>query len=485
MNSSCPVPEPMAATSAIVEADTRRLVFRVGEHQHQIDAAQVMEVVMAAHITRVPHGPDALAGIMNLRGKPLPILSMKSVLHGDHARAPFEGKIIVYDHAGALGLLVDDVVRLSNDTGSHPIDGLASRLDAAFKQTRLTKVDRARHRSSVSEPEKASRIIALLSFRIAGQLYGLPLEDVREVALFTADKVSAVANNASAVIGIIPSRDGVLPIVSLASLLGLDVHEAGHLGSYVVEVEHDGEPLGLVVDEIEVIHRLSEDAIDVVPALLQKGRGDAQIEAIGRVSDTGRLISILSPEKLFAHQDVALALAKNAEAKTIVKKEENRESLEQFLIFQLGVESYGMPVRSVDEVIRVPEDITRVPSAPPFVMGVINLRGKAIPLIDQRTRFDTPSIQKSAKSRAIVLTLGRLQAGFVVDEVSEVKAISASALSEAPDFSSTQADVFDRVAQIEQDGRMILLIDPQELLTRAEQDVIAAIGDGETRTVRP
>lgn len=475
----------MAATSPIVEAYTRRLVFRVGEHQHQIDAAQVMEVVRAGHITRVPHGPDALAGIMNLRGKPLPILSMKSVLHGDHSRAPFEGKIIVYDHAGALGLLVDDVMRLSNDTGSHPVEGLSSRLDAAFKQTRLTKVDRARRRSSASEPEKTSKIIALLSFRIAGQLYGLPLEDVREVALFPADKVSAVANNASAVIGIIPSRDGVLPIVSLTALLGLDGRQTGHQGSYVVEVEHDGDPLGLVVDEIEVIHRLSKDAIDVVPALLQKGRGDAQIEAIGRISGPGRLISILSPEKLFAHQDVALALAKNPEAKTIVKKEENRETLEQFLIFQLGVESYGMPVRSVDEVVRVPEDITRVPSAPPFVVGVINLRGKAIPLIDQRTRFDTPSIQLSAKSRAIVLTLGRLQAGFVVDEVSEVKAISASALSEAPDFSSTQADVFDRVAHIEQDGRMILLIDPQELLTRAEQDVIAAIGGGDTRAVRP
>lgn len=470
----------MAATSPIVEADTRRLVFRVGEHQHQIDAAQVMEVVRAAHITRVPHGPVALAGIMNLRGQPLPILSMKSVLHGEHASAPFEGKIIVYDHAGALGLLVDDVMRLSNDTGSFPIEGLSSRLDAAFKQARLTKVDRARHRSSVSEPEKTSRIVALLSFRIAGQLYGLQLEDVREIVPFPKDKMSTVAINTSAVIGIIPSRDGLLPIVSLTVLLGLE----GHHGSYVVEVEHDGEPLGLVVDEIEVIHRLSEDAIDVVPAVLQKGRGDAQIEAIGRISGTGGLISILSPEKLFAHQDVALALVKNSEAKTIVKKEENRESLEQFLIFQLGEESYGMPVRSVDEVIRMPEDITRVPSAPPFIMGVINLRGKAIPLIDQRTRFDTLSIKQSAKSRAIVLTLGRLQAGFVVDEVSEVKAISASSLSEAPDFSSTQAGVFDRVAHIEQDGRMILLIDPQELLTRAEQDVIAAIGDGETMTVR-
>jgi len=151
------------------------------------------------------------------------------------------------------------------------------------------------------------------------------------------------------------------------------------------------------------------------------------------------------------------------------------ETFEQFLIFQLSDEVYGLPIGSVDEVIRVPDEVTRVPGAPAFVMGIINLRGKPIPLIDQRDRFVVQSPGQTSKARAIIVTLGDLQAGFVVDSVSEVKAIASDALSAAPEFSSDRTEVFDRIAQIEADGRMILLIDPQELLTRAERDVVLAI----------
>jgi len=154
---------------------------------------------------------------------------------------------------------------------------------------------------------------------------------------------------------------------------------------------------------------------------------------------------------------------------------ETAEPLEQFLIFQLAEEHYGLPVGAVDEVIRVLGDVTRMPGAPAFVKGVINLRGKAIPLIDQRNRFDTETALQTTKPRAIIVTLGTLQAGFVVDAVSEVKAIAAKALSAAPEFSSEQTAVFDRIAHIEADGRMILLVDPQELLTRAERDMVAAV----------
>ena len=73
------------------------------------------------------------------------------------------------------------------------------------------------------------------------------------------------------------------------------------------------------------------------------------------------------------------------------------------------------------------------------------------------------------------MTLGSLQAGFVVDGVSEVKAVASSAVSEAPDFSTKQTDVFDRIAHIEADGRMILVVNAKELLSQAEQDIVAAV----------
>ncbi|MBD8689577.1 chemotaxis protein CheW [Rhizobium sp. CFBP 13717] len=461
-------------------ADAKRhLIFRVGEKNYEVNAGLVREIIRVPHITRVPRGPKSLKGIANLRGLPIPVLSMDQILNGGSKIAQDDAKIIIYDHGGWVGLLVDDVIRLSGDNTATSLQDLSELLDVAFMVARRAPVERAGYSNQFSTEQASAKLRPLLSFRVAGQLYGLPLQYVREVTAFGGD-LAVVPSASDAVIGLIAMRESVLPLVSLASLMGLDPLRSMDSSSRIVIIESDGELIGLVVDEMDVIHRLDEQAIDAVPAVLQRGRGDAQIEAIGRIAEGGMLISILSPEKLFGHHAVAHALSQNTGAKSMETKAEQDDAVEQFLIFQLGKEHYGLPVGSVDEVIRVPGEITRVPGVPAFVMGVINLRGKAIPLIDQRRRFDTPNSTQSTKARAIVVTLGALQAGFVVDAVSELKAVPLAALSAAPEFSSEQTGVFDRIAHIEAEGRMILLVDPQELLTRAERDVVAAIAHQET-----
>ena len=159
-------------------------------------------------------------------------------------------------------------------------------------------------------------------------------------------------------------------------------------------------------------------------------------------------------------------------------EEHSRLSLEKFLLFILADETYGLPLSAIDEVIRLPDTLTRIPYAPDFVLGFVNLRGKALPLIDQRSRFGTMS--SSDKPRAIVVTIGELQAGFVVDGTSEIASIRASDVSPSPNFSSAATDVFDRVAHLELDGRVILLVDPKALLTRAERDLVSAMIDEKT-----
>lgn len=426
-----------------------------------------------SHFTRVPHGPEALKGIANLRGRAIPVLSMSRVLNNGCSDAGSDGKVIVYDHGGAVGLLVDDVLRLSSDMTAPPLQGLDDLLDVAFKVTRRASVDRSGHLSRETGGQSAATLKAFLSFRVAGQLYGLPLEYIREVAPFEGD-AAIVPKADEAMIGLIKLRDTVLSLMSLASLMGLEANRVDG-SSRIIVIEHGGDLIGLVVDEMEIIHRLSLHAIDAVPAVLQRGRGDAQIEAIGRLADGQRLMSILSPEKLFGHRAVAQAISQNTGTKSMERTTQEEGAVEQFLIFQLGEEYYGLPIGSVDEVTRVPSDVTRIPGAPSFVMGVTNLRGRAVPLIDQRSRFDMPASTQSAKARAIIVTIGTLQAGFVVDSVSEVRPVPAIDLFVAPEFSSDQTDVFDRIAHIEADGRMILLVDPKELLTRAERDVVALI----------
>jgi purine-binding chemotaxis protein CheW len=151
------------------------------------------------------------------------------------------------------------------------------------------------------------------------------------------------------------------------------------------------------------------------------------------------------------------------------------EIVERFIVFQLGDEQYGLPIGAVDEIARRPESLTRVPRAPAFVEGVMNLRGAVIPVIDQRRRFATGGEAEPGRGRIIVMTISGLRAALAVDAVTEILAVPASDLEPAPGLATGDAAIFDRVARAGSDGRMILLIDPKVLLDAAERDLLGAI----------
>ena len=152
---------------------------------------------------------------------------------------------------------------------------------------------------------------------------------------------------------------------------------------------------------------------------------------------------------------------------------------EQFIVFQLGGEEYGLPIEAVDEVVRIPDTLTRLPKAPAFIEGVMNLRGRVVPVIDQRRRFKFEGQGEKRRERIIVVRIDQMHAGFVVDSVSEVLRIPQSQLRPTPDLAADGSQVIDRIANIEVERRMILLLNPRELLDRAERDLLAAMSDGD------
>jgi purine-binding chemotaxis protein CheW len=144
----------------------------------------------------------------------------------------------------------------------------------------------------------------------------------------------------------------------------------------------------------------------------------------------------------------------------------------KFLVFRLGDEEFGLPVEAVDEVARAPDRVTRVPRAPKFLEGVVNLRGVVIPVVDQRRRFDMPSLEQGDGRRLIVVRTGRHRAGLIVDSVSEVLRTMAADIEAAPDLTEDIARLVHGVVNIEAEGRIILVLDPAELLTRAERGLL-------------
>ncbi|MDB5524744.1 MAG: Chemotaxis protein [Rhizobium sp.] len=468
----------MIPAAATTPSDDSSLTFRLGGEIHTIAADMVMEVIRRPAITRVPHGPAALAGIANLRGVAMPVISVARLLGQSGTDALVEEKIIVYQHQGLIGLLVDDIISFGSADGSaRRLTDLGEKLDKAFKPSQSSHAPKLTRGGDSAEDNvrSDSHLISLLSFRLAGQLFAFPIGSVHEV-LSMPSELAVVPNADATIMGVLNLRDSVVPVISLARLLGL---ELATTSERLVVVEFEGSLVGLAVEALDAIRRLPETAIDAVPDILKRGDGPAEIESIGR-SDNGRtLVSILSVEKLFGNAVVRQAVDGTSGAISMSSSDTQSVEQEQFLIFELGDETYGLPIKAVDEVVRVPDTITRMPNAPAFVTGVMNLRGKPIPLIDQRLRFDTPqSAASERKPRAIIVTIGHLQAGFIVDGASEVANVPLSGLLEAPNFSAERTEIFDRIAHIEADGRMILLIDPKALLTRAERDIVAALADG-------
>lgn len=145
---------------------------------------------------------------------------------------------------------------------------------------------------------------------------------------------------------------------------------------------------------------------------------------------------------------------------------------EQLVIFQLAGEAYGLDIATVHEIIPW-QPVTRVPRTPPFVEGIINLRGNVIPVIDLRKRFELAPGEERSQGRIIVVEIAALVVGLVVDAVSEVLRVTRVQIEPTPAVISGISTAFIRgVAKV--GDRLVILLDADRILAAGEQSALAA-----------
>ncbi|MGH9563502.1 MAG: chemotaxis protein CheW [Terracidiphilus sp.] len=138
----------------------------------------------------------------------------------------------------------------------------------------------------------------------------------------------------------------------------------------------------------------------------------------------------------------------------------------QVVGFRIGREMFGLPISIVREIVRVPE-ITAVPNAPDYIEGVINLRGRIIPIVDLRKRFGQKSVETSKKNRIVVVELGSRAFGLIVNSASEVMRIPPSEIEEPNNvFQEGELDFVTGVGKVK--GRLVILLDVSKILKRGE-----------------
>jgi purine-binding chemotaxis protein CheW len=155
------------------------------------------------------------------------------------------------------------------------------------------------------------------------------------------------------------------------------------------------------------------------------------------------------------------------------KPQPNQDAIRRWVTFRLDNELYGINVLQVQEVLRYSE-IVPVPGAPDFVLGIINLRGNVVTVIDTRKCFGLAPHETDDATRIVIIESGKQVAGLLVDSVAEVVNIMSSQVESAPDVGTTEsAKYIQGIAN--HNKEILILVDVDKLLTPAEWGEVAAL----------
>ncbi|MGB0904239.1 MAG: chemotaxis protein CheW, partial [Mangrovicoccus sp.] len=324
-------------------------------------------------------------------------------------------------------------------------------------------------------PAAEEDVIQLVSLAVEGEEYAFPIAEVDEIVR-VPKRITKVPGVSSEITGLISLRNRLLPLVSLRRIFGLEQPE--HSDSHRVIVtricDHNGEEtrIGVVVDTVREVLRIPETVQEPVPAGLKSG-ATREIEAICRLDDGQRLVSVLSAATLFDIESLKDGLARAMDQDGDTEGEETQEDTEmedsatdeiQMVVYKLADEEFGVDIHQVQEIIRIPDRLVKVPRAPDSVEGVINLRGMVLPVVEMRRRFGLPSIPRNDRQRILVLNVDAVRTGFIVDSVSEVLRVPQNALEAPPRLSPEADQLVGRVANFDGGKRMVLLLEAGALV---------------------
>jgi purine-binding chemotaxis protein CheW len=507
---SAPAHDAPAGTGEDRAGRHPHLLFEAAGARCALPLSRIREVVRCPAITRMPLGPEGLEGLVNLRGTVTAVVGLHHVLGAADAEPGDDARILVIEGDAPEGLLADRLlgtIRVSpaevDPVEPDPGEGgngtpmrrdlLAGLLPGGEGEPAILLLDVERIlRGALAPgarrtcpapavaapapvPAAATRERQLVCFEVDRQDYALPIECVREIVRLP-DAVSRVPHARGHHLGVVSLRGRLLPLVSLQALLGLPEAPLDRQARVVVTALDDGVPVGLVVEAVRDVLRVSDDVADAVPALFGRATGE-EIEAICRLDGGRRLVPILSAGNLLRSDVLARALEEGAVRREVGREAEGEgtvhesddgagHDVEKFVVFRVGRESYGLPVGAVEEIVRVPDDPIHIPGAPAWLAGMMNRRGAVLSVVDMHRRFGLPGPPAAGRVHVVVANVGGTRAGLLVDAATGVLGVPARAIGPAPEFRAEHAHVVSRVARLEKG--MVLLLVPDRLLSPDE-----------------
>jgi len=489
--------------------------FGVGTETYGIGIEDVRQIIRVPKITRVPRMPDYVLGMTNLRGEVLPLVDLSMRMGYDHPCDHGEDtRVIVVEKKGIVtGLIVESVNEVKS-TEVHDIDKFPEILNAGVDKKYISGILKVGSGDDVSiiqiintdeviDIEAASKQMEqngalvnvnknaeeahggvinerrFISFDVTTQEYAIEIHKINEIIWMP--EVTSVPGLPKYVLGIFSLRGQVIPLLSLHSKFGM-VLEKDDETTRVVIVDIGNVMVAFAADKVNAVLSVDESLIELPPKVYEDD--ESEISAILKLEEGKRLVMVLEPENLV--DDAELEALKQVSEQSMEKMNMSDQNMDhpgeeekQIVTFQIENENYGIYIQKVQEINRY-TNVTKIPKTPKFVEGIINLRGEVIPLIDLRSRFELEKKERDEFTRVIIVNLQNMKVGFVVDWVDEVLRIRQEQIDNVPPVLSAavNSEFIDGVVNFEKNEKMILLLDVEELFSRAEIKKLENLQEG-------
>lgn len=323
-----------------------------------------------------------------------------------------------------------------------------------------------------------------LLFTLDGAHYGLAAEVVQEMFLLPA--LISVPESGPEVAGVLNLRGQLLPIINLRACLGYP-QQANALSQAVIVVQCGGRQLGLVVDQIQNVEAIAPSSITAALETPYFGYGERPL-TIGLARQGDTVIILIDPVALgqgphsasplpvaevptnrfmaqFSPADQQVLQARAAGLTQLIA-DESTSDLSALAVIGLEGERFALGLESVHEFAEVPQ-ITPIPCCPAHIVGNINLRGEILTLVDVRHFLNLGPVAPLQPKTAVVMRLGSLVAGVVIDDVFDVIYLHASEIAATPTaVHSSNNPYLKGFAQ--HGGSMLTLLDLPKLLTAGD-----------------
>ena len=418
------------------------VTFRIAKEEFAFPMESVREILRVETPKQVPDVPEYVLGVLTVRGQILPIVDLRRLLQQPSLAEEFTAACqqVREDYQRWLETLRD-----SNISHGQTRSGIAA-------------TDRLR--TWISETNSSSQVL---------------MEALSKVRTLN-DKAAKQLQNQASGEEVLPTASAVVEALRhFERQVSTSIQE----DQRIIVVDAGGFILGLVVDHVNEVLNISKRLVEPAPPITSSG---LELSGIAKLNDGSRLIMLLNiatlmrDQKLREIQDNSTKRSQAAGDATMLKQTDKpgqERSELQLVTFLLGGEEYGIPISQIQEIDRLAK-ITKVPKAAPFIEGVTNLRGEVIPVLDTRKRFDLEVKAPDDRTRIIIVELGGVKTGLVVDSVREVLSLSRKDIAPPPEAIHSGVDqrFISGIGKVDGGKRMIVLLDVEKILSKEERTTL-------------